>query len=248
MAGRDKSKDGGAISFQPFLRFILMTLGMALALLLTLLPVILLGGWLFYGLKRKALLRKIKGYEVDFWLSEEEKASFRQAASALENSIDQLEAAHAEGRDLRKNIDGSYDRRGRGAKVQSIVDEYEPAFRAHRMKCQEYSRLPLVRWKRFQRFLGRATGCKVGFIFWLVAANIACWSFPPTLLSGWRTLFTLPMMIFRWETHIYDWKVVLFAAVGGLVGYSAGSFYTGARAKKFTPIPPLVTLENLDRF
>lgn len=185
---------------------------------------------LFKLLKARAgvtsIIKGIYNRVGDFWLSDQEKEQYKQCLLVnykSQKELDETETANC----LYKRSDGMYDARSYiGKHANDLLVRVEHSGEL----LQKLSVSPRKEWDDFNSFLRQERRWKYANILlfpWCLCAVV--------LYVGYENIF--PVII-----------SVLVLAVFQLVTYGISGWCIRKPALKYTPIPPLVTLKNVDDF
>lgn len=231
----------------------------AIVLILTVLltPIVLFFGYLYNRLKFNEIKKKLNRSVSYFWLDDVEKKQFKHDLKELSGVIDVIEQANQKGEKagISKNQDGSWSARSNlGKEIRGTLERYEPLKEDLVSVLIELQSLPIKRWEQFNLYGKRANSFLMAFYVWIgsvvwYAIVLGRYNVREALLP----YYVLATNFFKEEgTRIKltgeDLKMFAVATLISIVTYFIGGLVFKRRGEKFSPVPPEVTLENVDSY
>ena len=253
MAKKKNDKGGGLI--------LLLIFVLGLAIIAT--PIVMVFGILFSVFSYLKIRSKIKGSYSDFWLTSSEKSDFKTVSVKLVEAIENIEKAEKIGdkEGLARNKDGSFALRGnRGKEVQGFINTNLSVKNKYLPIYQNLKSLPQERWLKFRKIYTRFYSFLIASVAWLITTGILISKEFSDFSYGVNAIIRFPVdlvkMLFSARTGakyenpdtLLQWKVLLISAGICLVIYLIVLFASRASAKKVSPIPPEVNMDNLNKY
>ena len=214
-----RNKNGGLTNI-----LLLLAIG-AVLLLAFVLPVILVGGYIYSKGKLETYNKNLTGTKSDFWLTKENKALFRSQAQELSDIQRDIDALNRKGFDagISRNNDGRFSSRSTlGKEINAELALLFPEKYRINEFLLEFQNLPDLRWQVFNKFY---KGTKV-----------FGWSF-----MVWLTVFAIEMPAFKDPQ-------ILFTTITTVLAFAVLWFSLNNAGEALTPRPEKVTLANIDDY
>ena len=253
MAKKKNDKGGGLI--------LLLILVLGLAIIAT--PIVMVFGTLFSIFSYLKIRSKIKGDYSDFWLTNSEKSDFKTVSVKLVDAIDKIEKAEKMGdkEGIARNKDGSFALRGnRGKEIQGFINTNQSIKNKYLPIYQNLKNLPQKRWLKFRNIYTRFYSFLIASVAWLITTGILISKEFSDFSYGVNAIIRFPVdlvkMLVSTRTGgdyenpdaLMQWKVLLISAGICLAIYLIVLFVSRASAKKVSPIPPEVNMDNLNKY
>lgn len=207
-------------------------------------------------LKYNEVKDTLTGTESDFWVNDEEKNEFltdldslRQANSHIENANDK-----AREHNIAVNKDGSFSARSKvGKQVNEVLNKYEPIARGLNDDLYFLQNLPKSRWNEFNEAYKKSQSALRSFYFWAVVIIYYTISLgKDSFWGGMQAYWSFATNIFTDDnTPLMDGDIemITVATILAIASYFLQiHFFNKEPASKLTPIPPEVTLNNIDLY
>ena len=216
-------------------------------------PIALFFGFLYYRFAVSEIISKLKHNYSDFWLSNEEKEEFKTAVNnyiQIKGIVNNAWKA-VEENNISINKDGSISKRSKlGKKLRTIVEQYEPELFELEEKLLDLQSLPQKRWIKFNNLLRRFLSCKIVFIIWIVLFIVVGLIFGYSPIGVFKAYYKCLMIPFdqpAWKKN--EFLILIIITAGTWISFLLvyfGRYKT--IAENFSPYPPEVSPENVDKF
>jgi hypothetical protein len=236
----------------------------SLIILIVLLPVSLLSLWIVCSLNYTFIRRaNVHGAISDFWLTEKQAKGYLSAAVPFYQARERLRDAYDQGTamGLTKRNNRRFDEGSQlGKELNSIIESNEKTVRRYRYDVLIMGKKPLSRWMIFKKAYINSRSYGAGFVTWLVATVFSIYLFSDDFAFGFKNFFLFPFLaledlpgmlegFFDFQLRfgmltMHDWIMVLIPTIASYFGYYITGLLIRNRAGKFSPEPPMVTVEN----
>jgi hypothetical protein len=228
-------KKGNGIIFIAIMVFCVLIIFLSIAT-----PIILLVGYFYSKSKFNEIGKNLSNSVSDFWLTDKEKEQYKDTYDEYNKALNIIEKAHkkAEKANISKNKDGSYSLRSNlGKEISHTLEESEPFRDSLESDLDDFQQTPLNKWKSFNEHASRERIFLYSFYFWCVV-NIYYfikYGFNSTkIIQAYRDIsISSPLTI---------------AAVLTIFVFIIFYFVIDDRGTQFSPIPPEVTMDNVDDY
>lgn len=221
------------------------------------LPIFLcLFGW-YYDRKFKNWKGKLSGTMKDFWLNDEEKERFKELTHTASAFSTQNDALRQQGVDagLSRNKDGAFSARSNlGKQIRATLEENTPKLELALKRIKWLSRQPRERWDSFNAAAVRSKAMLNAAGLWMVAYAGYCW------LALDFSISDMPKYYFASITNVFAniesktaippgyMTALLVAFAAAVLWYAIVALSFSKEGAKHSPIPPAVTMRNLNEF
>lgn len=243
-----KKGDAGGLILVLFVVFVLIALAT---------PVVLILGFLYFNSLVAEETKRLKNSPSDFWLTDEEKSEFKKKVSQLSEVTTALREANQKGASegVSKNQDGSFSARSKlGKELRQIIERADPMKATLAQQLDALQLLPQSRWAAFNKNVARGRACLIALLCWIVALIYYAVKFNKVSISSiFISYWGLATNWFR-ETGTKipmadgDMQMIAIATCVAIVSYFLGTLIFKNKGAKYSPIPPKVTLENINTY
>lgn len=205
-------------------------------------PIILAGGYVYYRVKRQKQFGRLNGSLSDFWLTNTERSTFTQLATTLLQSQQAIDAANERGAQagLDRNLDGRFSARSNlGKEIRNIEEHNEAIITRYWGDYEYYRDLPKSRWLEFRETFARERAFLASLCAWAVSAIL--------LVGGAFFLHSSGGTLSEDGTMMLYVTAVLCALIS-LGVFLAYRSHAGKAARRITPMPQEVTLDNVNSY
>lgn len=220
-------------------------------------PVILFLGYVYYEYFVWKKKKTLGGSPSDFWLDEVEKIRFKKELVQLVEAENMLKNAYSEANaaGISKNKDGTYSKRSHlGKKVSSIIRNYSSKKNCLSRSINEMVLKPERSWSDFNSLVIKSRSFLWSLIIWfcslLIYGNLIGRESLYEIISPYLGLV---VNIFREAENQLPsveggFVMVLIVTAISIASYFLLLKFLKYPAIKYSPIPPRVSVENIDMY
>ena len=259
---RKKKEDSGCAGI--LLLILLALLVLAIGLSLVAIPIVAVGGAIYYFFPFWKKRKKIKGTLSDFWLNEYEKERFRTAYNKVVEARSNINKANRIGDEegIPRKKDGTFVLRGRRAKeLQNFINSNREIVYDNNSILYQLESLPQKRWLEFREIYVRFFKFYYAAIAWFITAEYLISQNFSKYSEGFAVLLRFPVdlvkmvLSFFSKTKTYQnpdmyiqWEILLISGGIALLTYFMVSKVAKIYLKRVTPYPPEVDADNYDKY
>ena len=259
---RKKKDDSGCAGI--LLLILLSLIVLLIGISLVAIPIVAVGGAIYYFFPFWKKRKKIKGTLSDFWLNNYEKERFRTAYNKVTEALINIDKANeigdAEG--LPRKKDGTFALRGKRAKeIQSFINYNKNVVYDYDSEVRQLKTLPQKRWLEFREIYVRFFKFYYAAIAWFITAEYLISQNFSKYSEGFAVLARFPVdlvkmvLSFFGKTKSYQnpdiyiqWEILLISGGIAILTYFIVSKVAKIYLKRVTPYPPEVDADNYNKF
>ena len=199
-------------------------------------PLMLFLAYAYNWDKSRRFKKYLSNNNSDFWLTQEEKTEFKSKYKKLATEISKIEKAEARGKkeNIPINKDGSFSARSTvGKEIRNIIDTSRPIVEQLSVEIEDLSSTPQQIWNEFNLYVKR----EYAFLY-----SLYVWFTTTAICYGYVYFKSMKM---EEQYHI----VAIITAIVSILSYFIFKLIIlKNKANKYTPMPPIVTVENVGQY
>lgn len=255
MAKKSKSTSSGA-------ELVILGLLAVMVLILIIAPIYLIGGFIYSLIKYKYKYSWLKNPISDFWLTKEEKLEFTEISNKIDDSFSKIIDARHKGREQQVsiNLDGRFSAKSElGKELQRIIDKNTTIQNSANNSLNSLSSKPQKKWNEFSKVYGKVIAFFIASFSYLmtsiVVSQIEYFNISLKKILGFGYYIYLGLneekieMFKYFEKGHFIYGMILITVISyGVYHLCKSDKIANYFANKISPEPPIVELENLEKY